>query len=374
MEDLSLDQTVFVPATTARSGGSEDNDNVFLENDPNAPIRDVSSSPPRGTPGQQFDQFSSVMEAAQLEVTNQAKEAIGSIARNLREVEGRSLRCLERELQLQRRERMVEEREARVRNRERDLQDRRRDVPVSWSNRGFNKGGRGRVEKKPKSRWERASPPTPEERGPAPFQFPDAPFQFQPIAPPPPAPFPVPFPAFHNLPPPCPTRPAPNNYTILENKKGKRSLVFVDDFVREVGDKENFIREFMPAGPRIPLVSRMEAMERMGTKSAPVNYREVPYDYRRERNRGERRNIRRRSESDEEEVRTKPPVGRGPGGKKQRRGRYPKFPETDNCGAGRNKERRRRDDDEDPPEAARSMGMRGRCHSNVFIRQNVNVK
>ena len=113
-------------------------DPVFLERDVSAPIKDVEAdeavSPPLGTPAQQFMSFQGVMQAAQNEVNTQARQAMGSIARNLREVEGRSLRCLEREIALQRRETALAKREEEVRDREMEA---RRNLMAGEAWRGF---------------------------------------------------------------------------------------------------------------------------------------------------------------------------------------------------------------------------------------------
>ena len=106
---------------------------TFVEENPTAPIMDVEEeeetvSPPAGNPLQQAMTFQSIMNAAQAEVRTQAQEAMGSIARNLREVEGRSLRCLERELALQRREARMEERENELRTRERRAREMREAI------------------------------------------------------------------------------------------------------------------------------------------------------------------------------------------------------------------------------------------------------
>ena len=317
------DEEVFIP------------DTEFLEADPNARIVDVESSPPRGTPAEQFEQFSNVMKAAQVDVTNQALEAVGSIARNLREVEGRSLRCLEREIQLRRRESEIREREAKVVEKEKELLARKRDMPVSWNSWGK---GRGRVEKR--SRWSRpATPPSPNR---------DQDFY-------------------------------PRNQMLLplQNKKGKRSLMFVDDISKPL-DVDGFIREITPSSVPWLRGRKFGHQQMSAAHSRDPDYTRVPYNYREGGNRMSRglvKGSKRVAGADADDWRNLP-NGRGPGGskKKPRRRSRSRGPRRGDggCNADKISERRRRDDDEDPPEVARNT--RARCHSNVYIRQNVNVK
>ena len=65
---------------------------------------------------------------SQEEVRSQAQNAMGAITRSLREVEDRSLRCLEREMALQRREARLEERENTLRVRERRAREMREAI------------------------------------------------------------------------------------------------------------------------------------------------------------------------------------------------------------------------------------------------------
>ena len=351
MEGLNLG------ATTRFEAVANSDDEVFIphdeftEQDPNAKIVDVSgsgSSPPRGSPVQQFEQFTSVMRAAQVEVNNQAKDAIGSIARNLREVEGRSLRCLERELAIQRRESALREREAVVTEREEQLRVRRsevREMPVSWNNWGK---GRGKIAKK--TRWGPARPATPQ---------PTSPMEVSPVR---------------------------QVLMPLKNKRGETSYMFVDDISRPVGG-DDFIREVVPSS--IPWlhrrkfnmeelresrqfglnqISRPKPFDKQGMR---FDYTRVPYNY----NDGkDDAGSRKRRNSDDDG--RNPPKGKGAGGSK-RRGKRSKsnanhYKGAPSCNHEKIGERRRRDDDEDPPETSRSF--RPRCHSNVVIRQNVNVK
>ena len=55
--------------------------------------------------------FEGALRTAQKDVASQAQEAMGARARNLRDVEGRVLRCMERELAVERREAGQERRE-----------------------------------------------------------------------------------------------------------------------------------------------------------------------------------------------------------------------------------------------------------------------
>ena len=318
----------------------QDDDNVFPEpvmlSNPTAEIRDGGSpdptSPERGTPAQQFETFSGVVAAATAEVANQAQTALANIARNLREVDGRSLRCLEREISLKRREADLQEREAAIQRREAEARAAPRDIPVSWSASHLSFGKRGQtphIERRESRR---------------------------------------PYPGLR----------MPLGVTPLVNKKGKRSLCFVDDMSMPI-DEAGFIRKVIPSNmPRIDLGGKPgNAWRTPMRKNFPLltqdqRWKEARAMY----NHGE--------ELDDLEAwgfkRDDAPVGRGPGGKKRGRnwkngkGRK-RFRGAETCRPMREERMEDKDDEEGPPEPRTSNhGQRERCHSNVFIRQNVNVK
>ena len=193
--------------------GDEEDDDVFhdevrepvLLSNPNAEIRDGGSpdlvSPERGTETQQFETFSGVVAAATAEVANQAQSALANIARNLREVDGRHLRCLEREISLKRREAELSAREKEMEAREVELRSMPRDIPVSWSASHFRGGKRGPGFARGAAGGLRM----------------------------------------------------PRGVTPLVNKKGKKSLVFVDDFSMPI-DEAGYIVEVTPSNvPRVDL-------------------------------------------------------------------------------------------------------------------------
>ena len=137
MENMSMDEEDMF----------KDTDEVFkfspiLESDPSAPIKDVSTdeSPPRAEEmpvlvSDEADQLYNAIRGAQEDVSNQAKVAMGSINRNLMEVEQRSIRVLRKEQEVAARERALERREDRMRMRCNAMkEDRRRarEVPTSW--------------------------------------------------------------------------------------------------------------------------------------------------------------------------------------------------------------------------------------------------
>lgn len=122
-DELKMDDgpTNHHKGATRGDWGAEDEEDVFLENDPTAPILDGGSpdvsmsffnemgvSPPKNNPllaaNTILQSFEGAVLTAQKEVTKEASEAIEEITRNLREVESRSLKCLEREMAVGRRE------------------------------------------------------------------------------------------------------------------------------------------------------------------------------------------------------------------------------------------------------------------------------
>ena len=115
--------------TNTDAADDTNDDEVFLESNPNAPIYDAGSpdtplradqyhshsffneagvSPPGMDPVLQantlLQTFHGALKSAQKEVHKEAEDAMGLIARNLRAVESRSLKCLEREMSVERRE------------------------------------------------------------------------------------------------------------------------------------------------------------------------------------------------------------------------------------------------------------------------------
>ena len=117
--NMSLDENVFEPEA----------DPIFLERNPNQTIHDGGSpdrsvsmssakSPPRNDPVEAANMilatFEGALKEAQADVSKEASEAIESINRNLREVQKRSLVCLERELAVERREARMERERVRM--------------------------------------------------------------------------------------------------------------------------------------------------------------------------------------------------------------------------------------------------------------------
>ena len=150
----------------------------------------------------------------------------------------------------------------------------------------------------------------------------------------------------------------------LVNRKGRRTYRYVDDMATT---EDPYIMEFNPTMREdIPWLHK-----------GPTRMGDTGINQRKERVARYYHNMPELVDSDEDDWRGNPkvPVGRGPGGRKRGgRGRKPKrFQARDSCNPRRDHGPRKDDDDENPPEA-RQMGRNLRCHSNVFIRQNVNVK
>ena len=323
-----------------REGDDDVFEPTFLEQNPSAPIMDVEEeeavSPPAGTPAQQYMSFQSVMSAAQSEVNQakddvakQAQEAISTIARSSREVEGRSLRCLEREISIQRREAALVEREEELRERERALRiNNQRDPRLNFG----NPKGRHRAAKNPRMLF----PP------PACYDEP----RYEP-----------------------PRRPGLVRFV---NKKGREYFryAYVDDAVgaEPAGANANYIKEMRPVrynGP--PRFGRNTRWFREAlNKETAERWTGVKSLYKHEGDQNK--------DSDSEEERNP----RDPR-KRTRRGgrggvRAKRFKDGGACNPEHHGVKRRRGDDDDgegPPEAREA---RPRCHSNVFIRQNVNVQ
>ena len=118
-------------------------DDVFLESNPGAPIKDISTdeaSPPRAEEmpvlvSDEADMLYKAIRGAQEEVSNHAKVAMGSINRNLMDVEQRSLRVMRKEQEIAARERDLQRREDIMRmrcNARREERRKAREVPTSW--------------------------------------------------------------------------------------------------------------------------------------------------------------------------------------------------------------------------------------------------
>ena len=344
MEGLSLsrpkstmEDEVFEEDMFRETGDEALRSPVFLERDPNAEIFDGGSpdcvekpsvsSPPRGSPPQQAEMFQSIIQAAQAQVAEQAKVAMEAISRNLREVTKRNLEIMERELVVREREAGLERREKERRWRDEMPRNEKREVPMdwSWSRGGVRAGGRA---KRPRlsGMFDRT------------LVQDDMPLGVVPLV----------------------------------NKRGKRSFMFVDD-VSQPLDKDGFIREFYPTNMEAPRWLH-KGPDRLGKK---MSRGEKILRMRRFQNQEPMPDL--ESDSDNNEDWRKPnhqaPQGRGPGGRKGRgRGRWARrFRPRETCNPKQDQGPARKDDDEGPPEQ-REVSGRFRCHSNVFIRQNVNVK
>lgn len=297
-----------------------DEDNVFLEQDPTAPIFDGGSpdsdkdlnhwngaSPPRNTPllaaNAILQTFEGAVRTAQDDVVKEAGEAIKVITNNLRAVERKSLVCLEREMAVTRREHqliaMEEARRARSRSQKRPR----------GQNQGFQEDETSRYE----ARLSRSKKPR----------------------------YGLDSDVVGRI----------TNY----NKKGKPYFTYVDD---AAAPYELRARADYKVVPNVPWLHK--GGYRLQARAAEMFW------------------AKEKEMMDEDEMPDlieddwrfdDPRVSRGPGGyKARRRNRYQ--PPTGTC-KPRYNGRRDHDDSNGPPPPPRYG--RSRCHSNVMINQNVRV-
>ena len=239
------------------------------------------------------------------------------------------MRCLEREISIQRREEALAEREAELNRRENYNRGWRasRDPRLNFG----NPKGRHRAAKQPRNLFPPPPPP-----------YYDAPTE--------------------------PRRPVLSRFV---NKRGKEYFRYVDDVAWSAPARRNslpdFIQEVRPAkfnGPeRFGRNSRwfreainQDMAERWTGVRALYNHEKEPNN--------------KDSDSDEEGPNSRKRTRRGGRG-----GRAKRFKDGGACNPAHHGVKRRRGDDDDgegPPEARDPN--RERCHSNVYIRQNVNVQ
>ena len=297
-----------------------DDDNVFLEQDPTAPIFDGGSpdsdkdfslvggaSPPRNTPllaaNAILQTFEGAVRTAQQEVSKEASEAIKVISNNLRAVERKSLVCLEREMAVARREHQL-----------RAMEDARRARSRSQKRpRGQNQGFSEDEATRYGTRLSRSKKPR----------------------------YGLDTDVVGRI----------TNY----NKKGKPYFTYVDDAAAPYALKS---RPDYKVVPNVPWLHKggyrlqARAAEQFWAREKAMRDEEEMPDL-----------------IDEDWRFDDPRVSRGPGGyKARRRNRYQ--PPTGTC-KPKYGLRRDYDDDNGPPPPPRNG--RSRCHSNVLINQNVRV-